>query len=114
MGKVIFWFSGVFRVLISLPVDQVVAPIWGLFMSHNFVDFIQWLLCFFVDMDWFCSGVVWCWFQQRNVEYWMYPHSFGEFQSECDWPQLVLNLEGSQFGMVEFVAGSLRFDVFSE
>lgn len=61
-GKVFFQFLSIFQILIPLLVNQVVVTPQGLLMSHNLVDLIHWFLCFLVNVDQSCLGVVQCQF----------------------------------------------------
>ena len=91
-----------------------VAAIEDLFYDPVFVFVGVWVFWyhFFCLLD--CCGVFRSWFKEGDVENWVYPHCFRQFEAEIDLSNLFVDFERSYLLEVQFVVRAPCPDVFSE
>lgn len=75
MRQVSDWLPCVVFLFPSFPLDKIHCSLSCCSVVQDLLDFPQWFLGFFVDLDWIL-GLDWVvgWFKQIDVEYRVYSH----------------------------------------
>ena len=110
MGEVLFGFPGVVGVWVSFPFDEVLLT----FLFQDLFDFEFVVLLGFVvecHLEW---GIQMCWFQQRYVEYWVYPSVLWEVQLVIEFSLLPLDQKWSDLDVIQFLRSSFRLQVLRQ
>ena len=82
MFDMFHWFPCVLRIWVSFPFDEVLCFVVVFAMVEYRLGFVLWLLEFRVDdwWWWLIERIRVCWFEPRDMEYWMYSHLWWKFE----------------------------------